>query len=139
MERRLQPHFGGTEGTPLQMDVNIVGDMCQRLRQQIYIDDAHYFDEADTQVFSPAIPTADPYDAGPSSYPDLGPSQSHFTAKFDVASTPQFVPFSLGEPPVTQQDVSDQDQRHLRTRPLRAPQHFTPGTDAIPHRHKRRH
>ncbi|KAI0492252.1 hypothetical protein KFK09_026521 [Dendrobium nobile] len=102
MERRLQPHFGGTEGTPLQVDVNIVGDMCQRLRQQIYIDDAHYFDEADTQVFSPAIPTADPYDAGPSSYPDLGPSQSHFTAEFDVASTPQFVPSSLGEPPVTQ-------------------------------------
>ncbi|KAI0511042.1 hypothetical protein KFK09_011660 [Dendrobium nobile] len=139
MERRLQPHFGGTEGTPLQMDVNIVGDMCQRLRQQIYIDDAHYFDEADAQVFSPAIPTTDPYDAGPSSYPDLGPSQSHFAAEFDVASTPQFVPSSLGEPPVTQQDVSDQDQRHLRTRPLRAPQHFTPGTDAIPHRHKRRH
>ncbi|KAI0504398.1 hypothetical protein KFK09_015350 [Dendrobium nobile] len=139
MERRLQPHFGGTEGTPLQMDVNIVGDMCQRLRQQIYIDDAHYFDEADAQVFSPAIPTTDPYDAGPSSYPDLGPSRSHFAAEFDVASTPQFVPSSLGEPPVTQQDVSDQDQRHLRTRPLRAPQHFTPGTDAIPHRHKRRH
>ncbi|PKU77799.1 hypothetical protein MA16_Dca005631 [Dendrobium catenatum] len=141
MERRLQPYFGGTEATPLQVDVNIVGDMCQRLRQQIYIDDAHYFEETDAQntSFSPPVSTTDPYDVGPSSYPDLGPSQSHFTPEFDIASTPQFIPSSLGDPLVTQQDVSDQEQRHLRTRPLRAPQHFTPGTNAIPRRHKRRH
>ncbi|PKU80758.1 hypothetical protein MA16_Dca014596 [Dendrobium catenatum] len=109
MERRLQPYFGGTEATPLQLDVNIVGDMCQRLRQQIYIDDAYYFVEADAQhtSFSPPVPTTDPYDAGPSSYPDLGPSQRHFTPEFDIASTPQFVPSSLGDPPVTQQDVSN--------------------------------
>ncbi|PKU59724.1 hypothetical protein MA16_Dca015719 [Dendrobium catenatum] len=118
MERRLQPYFGVTEATPLQVDVNIVRDMCQRLRQEIYIDDAHYFDEADTQVFSPLVPTADPYDAGPSFYSDLAPSQSHFTAEFDIAFTPQFVPSSLGDPLVTQQEVSDQEQRHLHTKPL---------------------
>ncbi|PKU70335.1 hypothetical protein MA16_Dca007086 [Dendrobium catenatum] len=139
MKRRLQPYFRGTEATPLQVDVNIVGDMCQILRQLIYIDDTHYFDEADTQVFSPPVPTTDLYDVEPSSYPDLSISQSHFTAEFVIASTPQFIPSSLREPPVTHQEVSDQEQHHLRTRPLRAPQHFTPCTDAIPHRHKRRH
>ncbi|KAL0921071.1 hypothetical protein M5K25_008103 [Dendrobium thyrsiflorum] len=138
LERRFQPYFGGSEDSPLQVEVNILGDMCQRLHQQVYIDDPHYFDWTDAQqpVFTSPVPATDPYDAGPSSYPDLGPSQSQFRSELDIAPTPHFVPSSssLGEHPVSHPDVSDQEERHLRTIPLRAPQHFTPGTDAIPHR-----
>ncbi|KAL0920141.1 hypothetical protein M5K25_009254 [Dendrobium thyrsiflorum] len=108
----------------------------------VYIDDPHYFDwtNAHQPVFTSPVPSTDPYDAGPSSYPDLGPSQSQLRSKFDIAPTPHFVPSSsLGEHPVSHPDVSDQEERHLRTRPLRAPQHFTPGTNVIPHRRKRRH
>ncbi|KAL0925721.1 hypothetical protein M5K25_004088 [Dendrobium thyrsiflorum] len=128
--------FVKTYSTTREWDEDVSNDS-----EYVYIDDPHYFDWINAQqpLFTSPVLTTDPYDAGPSSYPDLGPSQSHLRAELDIASTPQFVPSSLYEHPVSHPDVSDQEKRHLRTRPLQAPQHFTQGTDAIPHRRKRRH
>ncbi|KAL0914927.1 hypothetical protein M5K25_015319 [Dendrobium thyrsiflorum] len=75
----------------------------------------------------------DPYSmgAGPSSFQDSGPGHDYFSYP-----TQQHSPARVEDDilPVTVQV----EQHLLRDRPVRPPQHYTPGSDALPHRGRRR-
>ncbi|PKU59402.1 hypothetical protein MA16_Dca012730 [Dendrobium catenatum] len=81
--------------------------------------------------------------AGPSSYPDQGPSTDLFSsqvpADLDAYLTPDFVPSSLHRDDIAEEEVAEEEYHMLHQRPRRPPQHYTPGTDALPQRLRRRH
>ncbi|KAI0499649.1 hypothetical protein KFK09_017857 [Dendrobium nobile] len=139
-EQALQQHFNGSNDTQQQRDINIVAELCHGLRSQLYIQDEGYFEdksEHDTQ-FSMTQEPPQQYSgyAGPSSYPDQGPSMDVFSsqvpADLNAYLTPDFVPSSLHRDDIAEEEVAEEEHHMLRQRPRRPPQHYTPGTDALP-------
>ncbi|PKU77111.1 hypothetical protein MA16_Dca001717 [Dendrobium catenatum] len=80
--------------------------------------------------------------AGPSSYPNQGLYGDLFNnqvpADLDAYLTPDFVPSSLHTDDIAEEEVAVEEHHMLRQRPRQPPQHYTPGTDALPQRPRRR-
>ncbi|KAL0922990.1 hypothetical protein M5K25_007030 [Dendrobium thyrsiflorum] len=144
-EAILQEDFNGTDDTRQQRNINSVVELCRTLRSQMYIQEQGYFD-ATSGHDTPFSMTQDAphyYSgfAGPSSYPDQGPSQDFsypVSADLEAYLNPDVVPTTLTSEGMPEPEVEVEHQHMLRERPRRPPQHYTPGSDALPHRPRRR-
>ncbi|KAL0927843.1 hypothetical protein M5K25_002058 [Dendrobium thyrsiflorum] len=144
-ESILQEDFNGTDDTRQQRNINSVAELCRTLRSQMYIQEQGYFD-ATSGHDTPFTMTQDaPHyysgSAGPSSYPDQGPSQDFcypVSADLEAYLNPDVVPTTLTSEGMPEPEVEVEHQHMLRERPRRPPQHYTPGSDALPHRPRRR-
>ncbi|KAL0904417.1 hypothetical protein M5K25_026523 [Dendrobium thyrsiflorum] len=138
-EAILQEDFNGTDDTRQQRNINSVAELCRTLRSQMYIQEQGYFD-ATSGHDTPFSMTQDAphyYSgfAGPSSYPDQGPSQDF---SYPAYLNPDVDPTTLASEGMPEPEVDVEHQHMLRERPRRPPQHYTPGSDALPHRPRRR-
>ncbi|KAL0920661.1 hypothetical protein M5K25_009812 [Dendrobium thyrsiflorum] len=144
-EAILQEDFNGTDDTRQQRNINSVAELCRTLRSQMYIQEQGYFD-ATSGHDTPFSMTQDAphyYSgfAGPSSYPDQGPSQDFsypVSADLEAYLNPDVDPTTLASEGMPEPEVEVEHQHMLRERPRRPPQHYTPGSDALPHRPRRR-
>ncbi|KAL0922723.1 hypothetical protein M5K25_006733 [Dendrobium thyrsiflorum] len=140
-EAILQEDFNGTEETRQQRNINTVAELCRTLRSQIYIQEQGYFDgtSGHETPFSMTQDAPQYYSgfAGPSSYPDQGPSQNFsypVSADLQAYLTPDVVPTTLPSEGMPEPEVNVEQHHMLCERPLRPPQHYTPGSDALPQR-----
>ncbi|KAI0495177.1 hypothetical protein KFK09_025327 [Dendrobium nobile] len=145
-EQALQQHFNGTDDTPQQRDINTIAELCRGLRRQLYIQDQGYFEDRGEHDAPFSMTQEPPHQysgyAGPSSYPDQGPSTDLFSsqvpANLEAYLSPDFIPSSIHTDDIAEEEAPEEEQHMLRQRPRRPPQHYTPGTDALPQRPRRR-
>ncbi|KAL0903987.1 hypothetical protein M5K25_026055 [Dendrobium thyrsiflorum] len=143
-ETTLQPYFGRQDLGSIQPAIDHMEELIQGMRRHMYIEDDRYTEATHTEYTSfSGTPFVQPdcMVAGPSSYEDHCPSQDFFCQPTpqDIMSWPtaDYVPTTI---PLTEDEAVEQhaEQHELRARPCRPPQHYTPGTDAIPHRTKKK-
>ncbi|KAI0493201.1 hypothetical protein KFK09_027477 [Dendrobium nobile] len=145
-EQALQQHFNGTDDTPQQRDINTIAELCRGLHRQLYIQDQGYFEDRGEHDAPFSMTQEPPHQysgyAGPSSYPDQGPSTDLFSsqvpADLEAYLSPDFVPSSIHTDDIAEEEAPEEEQHMLRQRPRRPPKHYTPGTDALPQRPRRR-
>ncbi|KAI0519462.1 hypothetical protein KFK09_006910 [Dendrobium nobile] len=145
-EQALQQHFNGIDDTPQQRDINTIAELCRGLRRQMYIEDQGYFEDRGEHEAPFSMTQEPPHQysgyVGPSSYPDQGPSTDLFSSQvptdLEAYLSPDFVPSSIHTDDIAEEEAPEEEQHMLRQRPRRPPQHYTPGTDALPQRPRRR-
>ncbi|KAL0928486.1 hypothetical protein M5K25_000370 [Dendrobium thyrsiflorum] len=142
-QRAVHPLLSSNEFSNAENVIRRIGELALDVCREIHIPDDHFTEEVHTGFtedvqagFTESISTpvfVDPYSmgAGPSSFEDSGPGHDYFSYP-----TQQHSPARVEDDilPVTVQV----EQHLLRDRPVRPPQHYTPGSDALPHRGRRR-
>ncbi|KAI0495621.1 hypothetical protein KFK09_021924 [Dendrobium nobile] len=147
-ERAVLPLVGSNDYSNADSVIKRIAEMAVDLRREVHIPDYLYSEHGYTgspyESFSPVIGEPQSTDAGPSSYQDLGPSQPFFTQPTQQ-TTPGWYPHEhvldstlAGTVEAEQEGIFGVEQHVLRDRPVRRPQHYTPGSDALPHRGRRR-
>ncbi|KAL0928805.1 hypothetical protein M5K25_000728 [Dendrobium thyrsiflorum] len=142
-QRAVQPLLSSNDFSDAENVIRRIGELALDVCREIHIPDDHYTEEVHTGFtedvqagFTESISTpvfVDPYSmgAGPSSFQDSGPGHDYFSYP-----TQQHSPARVEDDilPVTVQV----EQHLLRDRPVRPPQHYTPSSDALPYRGRRR-
>ncbi|KAL0920086.1 hypothetical protein M5K25_009194 [Dendrobium thyrsiflorum] len=142
-QRAVHPLLSSNDFSNAENVIRRIGELALDVCREIHIPDDHFTEEVHTGFtedvqagFTESISTpvfVNPYSmgAGPSSFEDSGPGHDYFSYP-----TQQHSPARVEDDilPVTVQV----EQHLLHDRPVRPPQHYTPGSDALPHRGRRR-
>lgn len=128
VETCLKPAFSTTEGYFLQPDeVLELQHLCLDARKNIYTSDA--------DIYGGSAPTDEEQsqqDDVHSTYESGGPST--FQSVMDIEGCSTQHTYTPDLPPAI---VDLPEVPELRGRPVRAPQTYTPGSDALPHKRRR--